>query len=120
MTESISQPSGQAEHLCRKVARVKIVALLAVLAAAMACEAAAPAPPAGANAIAIVVRSEPPGATILVDGAAVGAAPAAVKLNPGPHRLRASMSGYYPAPETKIQVGASEPKEHTLTLVASH
>lgn len=86
-----------------------------------ACEAAtAPAPIVGANAIEIVVRSEPPGATILIDGAAVGASPATVKLNPGPHRLRASMSGYYPAPETKIQVGKSEPRQHTLTLVASH
>ena len=88
--------------------------------ALLGCEAA-PAPPVvGPNAIEIVVRSEPGGATILVDGAAVGPAPATVKLNPGPHRLRASMSGYYPAAETKIQVGASEPKEHTLTLVASH
>lgn len=97
-----------------------IVAVSAIVLAAAACEATTPAPTAGAHAIAIVVRSEPAGATILIDGAAVGVSPATVKLNPGPHRLRASMTGYYPAPETKIQVGAGEPKEHTLTLVASH
>lgn len=90
------------------------------------CEASPPAPAtaaaaaAGPNAIEITVSTTPPGATVVVDGVAVGPSPAKVKLNPGPHRLRASMSGYYPAPESKIQVGASEPRAHTLTLVASH
>lgn len=101
------------------------VSLVVVLGAgalgAAACEAsAANVTHAGPNAIEIVVRTEPAGATIIVDGAPAGPSPATVRLNPGPHRLRASMSGYYPAPETKIQVGASEPREHVLTLVASH
>lgn len=88
---------------------------------ATACEpAASPLPPAGPNAIEIVVRTEPPGGTILVDGAPVGPSPATVKLNPGPHRLKATMSGYYPSAETRIQVGAAEPREHVLTLIASH
>ena len=104
--------------LLRGAVALVTLALLAGLVAA--CEGATAAPTAGPNAVEIVVRSAPPGATILVDGSAVGASPATVKLNPGPHRLRASMSGYYPAPETKIQVGAEQPKEHTLTLVASH
>ena len=94
--------------------------LALVLLGAVSCEGAPAATAPRANAIAIVVRSAPSGATILIDGSAVGTAPATVKLKPGPHRLRASMSGYYPTPETKIQVGASEPKEHLLTLVASH
>ena len=101
-----------------------LVAFLCVVTLVFAlsgCESSAPAAPlAGPNAIEIVVRTEPSGATVVVDGAGVGPSPATVKLNPGPHRLRASMSGYYPAPEMKIQVGASEPREHTLTLVASH
>jgi hypothetical protein len=98
-----------------------ISVVILAIAACVGCEASAPtAPVAGPNAIEIVVRTTPPGATVLVDGTGVGPSPATVKLNPGPHRLRASMSGYYPAPETKIQVGASEPREHTLTLVASH
>lgn len=99
---------------------MRMLAALFVVALA-SCEASAPAAPvAGPNAIEIVVRTEPSGATVVVDGVGVGPSPAKVKLNPGPHRLRASMSGYYPAPETKIQVGATEPREHVLTLVASH
>ena len=41
-------------------------------------------------------------------------------LNPGPRRVRATMSGYYPAPELVVQVGAGSPKEVTVPLVASH
>ena len=85
------------------------------------CEPAGPPlPPAGPNAIEVTVSSQPPGATVVVDGASLGTSPAKVKLNPGPHRARASMSGYYPPPELKFQVGASEPREVTVTLVASH
>jgi hypothetical protein len=86
-----------------------------------ACEAAGPALPApGPNAIEVTIKTEPGGGNIVVDGAPVGTSPQTVKLNPGPHRVRAAMSGYYPSPETKIQVGAQEPKEITLPLVASH
>ena len=85
------------------------------------CEPATPALPApGKDAIAITVRSEPPGASVLVDGVVVGAAPQTVRMNPGPHRIKAMMSGYYPSQESRIQVGGSESREHTLTLVASH
>lgn len=95
--------------------------ILVVCALLAGCEPVAPAaPPAGPNAIEIVVRTQPPGGTILVDGMAVGPSPATVKLNPGPHRLKASMSGYYPSAETKIQVGSGAPREHVLTLIASH
>ena len=88
---------------------------------AAACDASGPAlPPAGPNAVEIAVDSAPSGASITVDGSIVGTAPQVVKLNPGPHRLRASMSGYYPTQDTKIQVGEGEPTKHTLSLVASH
>ena len=94
---------------------------LAALLLVSACEASAPAlPAAGPNAVAIQIDSVPPGASVTVDGTIVGAAPQTVKLNPGPHRLRASMSGYYPTQDTKIQVGEGEPTQHTLSLVASH
>src|SRR5688572_20494382 len=96
------------------------ILLLLALTYAAGCEPAASVPVAGPNAIEIVVRTNPPGATVLVDGASAGPSPVTIKLNPGPHRLRASLSGYYPPPETRIQVGATEPREHTLTLVASH
>jgi hypothetical protein len=94
--------------------------LCAALAAA-GCDAAAPAAPAaGPNAVQIVVRTTPPGGNVLVDGQPAGPSPATVKLNPGPHRIKAVMSGYYPAADTKIQVGQGEPTEHMLTLIASH
>jgi hypothetical protein len=95
--------------------------LLLVVAVLAGCDAAAPAAPAaGPNAIEIVVRTQPTGGRVLVDGAPAGDAPATVKLNPGPHRIKAVMSGYYPSTETKIQVGSTEPREHVLTLIASH
>jgi hypothetical protein len=76
--------------------------------------------PAGPNAIEMAVKSNPPGAIVIIDGVSLGTAPTTVKMNPGPHRARASMSGYYPPPETRFQVGASEPREVTINLVASH
>jgi hypothetical protein len=101
--------------------RAILALALGLLLPAVACEpAASPLPAPGPNAIEIVVKTDPPGGTVIVDGAAIGPAPQTVRLNPGPHRLRASMSGYYPAPETKIQVGAEGPREVVLTLVASH
>lgn len=104
----------------KQILTVVVAAALGPLAAS-ACEPAGSAlPPPGPSAVEIVVRTEPPGGTIVVDGAPLGPSPQTVKLNPGPHRVRASMSGYYPAPETKIQVGASEPREITIPLVASH
>lgn len=100
--------------------RLLVVAVLVVSGTA-ACEPAAPAvPPAGPNAIEIVIRTQPPGGRVLVDGAPAGDSPARVRLNPGPHRIKAVMSGYYPSTETKIQVGSTEPREHVLTLIASH
>ena len=104
------------------VALAGAVALVGVVAVgSAACEPAKSAMPvAGPNAIEIEVKSNPPGATVIVDGAPLGSAPVKVKLNPGPHRLRASMNGYYPPPETRFQVGAGEPHEVTINLVASH
>lgn len=102
-------------------ARVLVVGLVAVLVAGIACEPATPAlPPAGPNAVEVVLKTDPPGGTIVVDGAPLGPSPQTLKLNPGPHRLRASMSGYYPAPEMKIQVGSAGAREFTVPLVASH
>ena len=46
------------------------------------------------------------------------AAPAA--LAPGPHRLRATMSGYYPVQEMKIVVERDTPATHIIALVTSH
>lgn len=109
------------DSMVKKILVGLVALLVVVLAAGGACEPAGPAlPPPGPSAVEIVVRTEPPGGTIVVDGAPLGPSPQTVRLNPGPHRVRASMSGYYPAPETKIQVGASEAREITIPLVASH
>lgn len=74
----------------------------------------------GPNAVVVEVTSAPPGATVVVDGTPVGPAPQSVKLNPGPHTVKAMKSGYFPQ-EQKLVVssGAPAPKLN-LTLVASH
>jgi hypothetical protein len=88
---------------------------------AISCEPAGPAlPAAGPNALEVTVASTPPGASLVVDGAAVGVAPVTLKLNPGPHRAHASMNGYYPAPEARFQVGADQPRSVSIALMASH
>jgi hypothetical protein len=94
---------------------------LVFFAALAGCESSStPTLPAGPNAIEMAVKSNPPGATVIIDGVPLGTAPTTVKMNPGPHRARASMSGYYPPPETKFQVGDGQPHEVTINLVASH
>jgi hypothetical protein len=68
----------------------------------------------------ITITTTPPGATVLVDGAAVGSSPVVVPLNPGPHRLRATMSGYYPAQEQRFVVERGVAATHSVALVGSH
>ncbi|MDP2345124.1 MAG: PEGA domain-containing protein [Deltaproteobacteria bacterium] len=98
-----------------------VVVVVAACFALIGCESAAPAlPPAGPGAADITIVTQPPGAAVVVDGQPHGQSPVTLKLNPGPHRLRAAMSGYYPVPETKIVVERSVAATHTLTLVASH
>ena len=98
-----------------------VVVVVVVLAVLTACESAAPAATVlGAGAADITIVTTPAGAAVVVDGQARGSAPVTVKMNPGPHRLRAALSGYYPVPETKIIVERSVAVTHTLTLVASH
>ena len=99
--------------------RIFRLALLALTCAG--CDAVPPArPAAGPRAIAVTLTSQPPGAVLLVDGSAVGESPQTVRLNPGPHRLRATLSGYYPAPEQRFVVGEGEPAQVAITLTASH
>jgi hypothetical protein len=86
------------------------------------CEAspgmALPAPRPGAAAITIVTH--PAGAAVTVNGVPVGMGPVTVQLNPGPARVRATMSGYYPAQELSIVVERDAHATHELHLVASH
>ena len=75
---------------------------------------------AGPAATPLTITTTPGGATVTVDGVGVGNSPVTVQVRPGPHRLRASMSGYYPAPETKIVVERGTAATHALSLVPSH
>lgn len=75
----------------------------------------------GPNAVAVEVGSTPPGATVVVDGTPVGPAPQTVKLNPGPHTVKAMKSGYF-SQEQKLVISSPQerPPRVTFTLVASH
>ena len=105
-----------------------VVLLAAPLGLLVACPAGSSSetPSAAAGAAAdgrstpITITTQPPGATVIVDGAAVGESPVTLPLTPGPHRLRATMSGYYPVAETKIVVERGVQATHALALVASH
>lgn len=85
------------------------------------CEGQAPSlPPPGPGAAPITIVTTPPGATVTVNGIPVGPSPVTVQLNPGPVRLRATLSGYHPAPETRAVVERGTAATHTIALVASH
>jgi hypothetical protein len=98
-----------------------VVSLSSVCVVVTACE---PAPaarlPDAPNGTEVTLKTTPPGATVTVDGVAVGQGPVRLKLRPGPHRVSAQASGYYPMAEQKIVVVNGAPEVHELTLVASH
>ncbi len=86
------------------------------------CEEAAPAtlPPPGPGATPLTVTTTPPGAQVTINGVVVGTSPVTVEVSPGPKRVRATMSGYYPAPESTVVVERGRASSHALHLVASH
>ena len=105
------------------ITRHCLIVLALSLTAAACSDGAAPAaglPDPGPGATALTIATTPGGAAVTVDGVSVGNSPITVQVKPGPHRLRASMSGYYPAPETKIVVERGAASSHTLSLVPSH
>ncbi len=105
-----------------RVARTASVACALALLLGAGCAGKPPPalPDPGPNAVAFTVKSVPDGASVVIDGIAVGTAPVTIRLRPGPHRMRATLTGYYPGPDTRVQVGATEPASATLHLVASH
>ena len=95
--------------------------LVVVTGIQLACEdSAAKLPPPAANAVEVTLVTDPPGAAVMVDSVPVGTGPVTLKLNPGPHRLRAAMNAYFPMQEQRVQVGEAEPRSFTLSLVKSH
>lgn len=70
-------------------------------------------------AAAVTIETEPAGAPIVIDGVPIGNGPQTVKLNPGPHVLKSTMTGYFPA-EQRVMVSGRKPITFPLHLVASH
>ena len=71
-------------------------------------------PPAPTLGTATLITS-PEGATLSLNGQALGAGPIRKELSPGDYTIRAEMSGYE-ATETKIKIVAGVPQEVTITL----
>jgi hypothetical protein len=63
----------------------------------------------------LLVRTEPPGALVSVDGRPIGPSPVGQELKGGTHQVEASQAGYLPA-RRKITVTPAEKLEIALTL----
>jgi formylglycine-generating enzyme required for sulfatase activity len=59
---------------------------------------------------AVSLRTEPPGATVLVDGVAAGVTPAELEIDSGEHQLEARLAGYN-AWSNKVLVAANQPQQ---------
>jgi hypothetical protein len=77
-------------------------------------------PPPGPSAVEVTIGTQPAGATVVIDGTPMGAGPVTVKLNPGPHRVKAAKSGYFAADQKLVVASGDAPKKIELTLVSSH
>ena len=58
----------------------------------------------------VSLRSDPPGATVLVDGVAAGVTPAELEIDSGEHELEARLAGYN-AWSDRILVAANQPQQ---------
>jgi formylglycine-generating enzyme required for sulfatase activity len=58
----------------------------------------------------VSLRTDPPGATVLVDGEAVGTTPAELEIASGEHEIEARLSGYN-AWSSRIVVAANQPQQ---------
>lgn len=77
-------------------------------------------PEPGPNAVEVTINTQPAGAGVVIDGTPVGNGPVTVKLNPGPHRVKAAKSGYFAADQKLVVASGEAAKAVELTLVASH
>lgn len=100
---------------------MKILLPVVLLTLSLGCEPAKTKqlPDPGPSAATVTFTTDPPGASVSVDGVTVGAAPKTVKLRPGPHKVKAQKSGYF-AQDLSVVVTNKETKTVPLTLVASH
>ena len=109
----------------RQMSRQMAIAMLAAVWCGLFSPGCEPAsldglPPPGPSAVEVTVSTRPAGATVVIDGTPLGAGPITVKLNPGPHRLKAAKSGYFAADQKLIVSSGDEKKSIELTLVSSH
>lgn len=97
-------------------------ALASLMLGGLGCEPAklGGLPEPGPNAVEVTISTQPAGAGVVVDGTPVGNGPVTVKLNPGPHRLKAAKSGYFAADQKLVVASGEAAKAVELTLVASH
>jgi hypothetical protein len=63
------------------------------------------------------VKTDPPGADVLVDGTKLGTSPATIDVRPGAHRVEATESGYFSA-DAWVTTSALGPQEVSLTLAS--
>lgn len=75
---------------------------------------------AGSQAVLVTVRLEtvPPGATLAIDGEVIGESPRSEALEPGPHRVEATLAGYAPASRTVEVAEGAEPVRFELVALA--
>ncbi len=101
---------------------LSLVALLPLLSVGLACEPVKVGSllEPGANAVLVEIDATPAGATVVVDGTPLGSAPQRVKLNPGPHTVKAMKSGYFAQEQKLVVSSGAPPPKLKLTLVASH
>ena len=77
---------------------------------------AAPSQPAEPKITSLNLNSDPPGATIIIDGNAMGKTPTSLKgVDPGEHVLRLSKDGYVDA-ETTVTLSPGETRNIKMTL----
>jgi hypothetical protein len=63
----------------------------------------------------VEIRTQPPGASLRVDGEPAGTAPATIDLPPGSHRIEAELEGYQPR-ELVVEVAAGQTARASLAL----
>lgn len=74
--------------------------------------------PERTGSAAIVIETEPPGATVEIGGRAIGTGPTEAKLPLGEHEITARLEGYDTATRTiRVEEGAPGPHEVGLVLV---
>jgi hypothetical protein len=64
----------------------------------------------------VTIDSNPPGATLVIDGKPVGKAPWTGELEQGGHRVRATIDGYSPA-DQEVSVAGGQTRRVTIDLV---